>query len=124
MTALYHYTCAHRAPLVRADGVVIPGHHQKRDPGYSSGIRAIPWAAFAWLTDLEVPAREPLGLTMDLLRCDRTEFRFRAVEGAVLVPWVSVRRMYPWSVYLEQAGARPAHWYVSPDPVPVIESPR
>jgi hypothetical protein len=133
MNSYWHYTCGHRAPLIRDDGYVLPGHKVQRDPGTPSPIGAIPWAAYAWFTDLDLPARVPtldpmrdaLGLTMDLLRCDRVEYRFRAIEGARLIHWVDIRRNYPWSQFLEAApGARPAHWYVSVDPVPVIEAPR
>jgi hypothetical protein len=123
MSALFHYTCAHRAPGIRDDGLVIPGTKQQRDDG--SPIGAIPWATFAWFTDLDVPIRDALGLTMEILRCDRTEYRFRAIEGARLIAWTSVRRNYVWSPFLEAApGARPAHWYVSVDPVPVVEAAR
>jgi hypothetical protein len=125
MPSLYHYTCDHRAPLVRADGLVVPAHHLRRDDGRPNPVALIPWCAFAWFTDLEVPIRAALGLTSDLVACDRTEYRFRAIEGARLVHWTDIRRRYGWAEILETApGARPAHWYVSADPVPVIEAPQ
>jgi hypothetical protein len=119
---LYHFTCEHRVQHIRNDGIVVPGHHQKRDDGLPQA--AIPWAAFAWFTDLPVPSREPLGLTMDLLRCDRTEFRFRAITEGSLMPWLTVRRSYPWRHFLESPGTRPGNWFVSTESVPVIEDPR
>jgi hypothetical protein len=122
MPSYFHYTCEHRAPGIRDDGLVYPGHKQTH--GANADILGIPWAAYAWFTDLAVPAREPLGLTNEILVCDRTAFRFRAIDGARLVPWISIRRNHPWAGYLETGGARPAHWYVSVDPVPVIEAPR
>lgn len=125
-TAYFHYTCDHAAPLIRDDGLVIPGHKIQRDGAYPvGGVNTIPWAAYAWFTDLAVPIRDALGLTQELIRCDRTEYRFRAIEGARLIRWVDIRRNYPWSQFLEAApGARPMHWFVSVDPVPVIEAPR
>lgn len=119
---LFHFTCDHRVQGIRNDGVVIPGRHQRRDAGLPA--TGIPWADFAWFTDLAVPAREPLGLTMELIRCDRTEFRFRAISGSSLMPWLEVRRSYPWRHFLESAGTRPGNWYVSAESVPVIEDPR
>jgi hypothetical protein len=118
---LYHFTCAHRVQHIRDDGIVVPGQHLKRDDGLPA--TAIPWSAFAWFTDLSVPAREPLGLTMELLRCDRTAFRFRALTGSALMPWLEVRRGYPWRHFLESPGTRPGNWYVSAESVPVIEDP-
>lgn len=122
MTSYWHYTCAHSVEGIRDAGMVLPGH---KLPGASPRLIGIPWAAYAWFTDLEVPIRDALGLTQDLLVCDRAEYRFRAIEGARLIAWVTIRRNYPWSVFLEAApGARPAHWYVSVDPVPVVEDGR
>ena len=119
---LYHFTCSHRVQQIRDEGMVVPGHHLIGDDGLRT--TAIPWAGFAWFTDLAVPARLPLGLTSDLLICDRTEYRFRALAGSSLVPWMTVRRSHPWRVFLESAGARPANWYVSPEAVAVVEDPQ
>jgi hypothetical protein len=85
-----------------------------------------PWGVFAWFTDMPTPNRDALGLTSTILDCDRTAYRFRAELGGDLMRWTSVRRGYPgWAYELENAyGARPMHWYVSRDPVPVIEAPR
>lgn len=105
---LYHYTCEHRARLIREDGSVRPGWQLGAPP-------EIPWARFAWFTDMAVPARDALGLTSEILTCDRTEYRFEAAYvPPELVPWVSVRQGFRWAEYLESApGARPAHWWVS-----------
>lgn len=116
---LWHYTCAHQAPLIRADGYVRP----VRD--LAAPARHVPaWGAFAWFTDLAAPIREALGLTSWSLDCDRTAYRFRVEPGVEVVAWMSVRREYPWAWRLEsEPGARPAHWYVSAEPVPVREAP-
>lgn len=109
---LYHYTCGHRAPMIRQD--------QHIRPGNDLGTLKVPWSAFGWFTDMAVPVRDALGLTSYCLDCDRTEYRFTVLgEPAELVPWVSVRREYDdWGRLLESApGARPRHWWVSPLPV-------
>lgn len=81
---------------------------------------------FAWFTDLDVPIRDALGLTSTILACDRTRCRFRVTDASTVTPWVqAAARRTPWGQYLEQTdGARPMHWYVSTEPVPVIEAPR
>ena len=120
---LYHFTCQHGAEGIRDDGVVIPvAHLRRREPGLPEVL--VPWAEFVWFTDLDLPLRDCLGLTSYMLRCDRTEHRFRALSGSELVPWMTVRKRYPWRVALEVPGTRPVHWYVSTEPVPVVEAPR
>jgi hypothetical protein len=73
-----------------------------------------------WLTDLEVPDRKALGLTSDLLDCDRLEHR--VVVDVEAEHWPRYARRLPLELRrrLElAAGARPMHWYVSEHPVPV-----
>ena len=69
---------------------------------------------FLWLTDLDVPFRDALGLTSNILDCDRTEFQLRLSDPSHAKPWTEVRRDYPELWNLERAyGAQPMHWYVS-----------
>lgn len=115
MTALYHYTCDHGHSLI--DGVVIPATFQTQDALGGPG-------EYAWFTDLSVPIRDALGLTSTILDCDRTAHRYRVLDAECIRPWREARRVYRWGVDLEQApGARPAHWYVSTEPVPVVYDP-
>ena len=122
MPDLFHFTCAHRAPLIRADGYVRPlAELLDTEPARL----VVPWGAFAWFTDLAVPIRDALGLTSSILKCDRTEYRFRVFPPVEVTQWASVRREFPWAWELETAdGARPMHWWISADPIPVIEAPR
>lgn len=104
---LYHYTCDHGAGAICRDGVIL-----KPQPS-----PVMPHQRVLWLTDLDSPARKPLGLTMHTLDCDRTANKF-AVHGPVAVlHWPEARHLYfPrwWVEELEAAeGAMPMHWFVT-----------
>jgi hypothetical protein len=61
---LYHYCCSHSLEGIRKDGFLRPWRQV-----------ALGDVPLVWLTDLEVPDRKALGLTSDLLDCDRLEHR-------------------------------------------------
>lgn len=107
---LYHYTCAHFAQQLENDGILKPN----------------PKTGRAWLTDLETPIPEVLGLTRHSLYCDRTEFRFRLKEphetNGEVVPYHVLRKYLPELTRrsLELApGALLMHWWVTELPVAV-----
>lgn len=108
---LYHYTCEHGYQGIGASpaGVLLPN------------------AGLVWLTDLDVPVREALGLTSHTLSCDRTAYRYRAIAALAHVrPWSQARRSVPRDVReaLESApGVLPMHWWVSAWPVLVQFDP-
>jgi hypothetical protein len=100
---LFHFTCNERAAMILRD-------HNTLRPG-ALGL--------LWLTDLDVPYREPLGLTSHSLSCDRTQNRFEVTDLDDVVPWLNLRRELnrDWVAALESApGVMPAHWYVSITP--------
>jgi hypothetical protein len=109
---LFHYTCDH-------------GHQ-----GIGEGPAGIllPNDGLVWLTDLESPVREALGLTSHTLSCDRTQYRYRATAALAHVrPWTEARRQVRREVReaLEAApGAMPMHWWVSAWPVLVTYAPQ
>jgi hypothetical protein len=99
---LYHYTCSHTRPVVGTRGMLRPNPH--------------PWLGVSvlWLTDQDAPDRRGLGLTSNMLQCDRLEFRY-IVEAGDAKRWndyaasVSLRAR----MILESAsGARPDTWWV------------
>jgi len=101
---LYHYTCAHAAPHIERQRWLTGTPH--------------PWMPDAGplihLTDLDTPDRNALGLTMNLIRCDRTEYRV-TVSTTAAVHWPVFAHTIPREVRhaLESApGAMPMHWYV------------
>ncbi|MGH9252915.1 MAG: hypothetical protein ACRD0W_25905 [Acidimicrobiales bacterium] len=103
---LYHYTCDHGAARIGDSGILQPH------------------LGLVWLTDLDVPMREALGLTSHILNCDRIVHRYRVTDTASCQRWLTYlgRR---WQLDLELAdGARPAHWWVSEQPVPVVYDPK
>ena len=114
---LYHYTCGHAASLIRVAGWVVP-HRQIQFPDKPELI---------WLTDLDVPEREGLGLTSYSLHCDRTEHRVTVSAFAHDVwPWTAyarergLSRAYR-SVVEDCPGVMPMHWWVATVPLPVVE---
>jgi hypothetical protein len=117
---LFHFTCTHCAPLIARDGVLVPITDQL--------TRALPPEVLplVWLTDLPRPDRDGLGLTSVALHCDRTAARFTVARTADTVPWWEWRRAHPATravarVLEETPGARPAHWWVSERPVPIVD---
>lgn len=108
---LWHYTCHHRAKLIGRRGVLRPHLHPLLDD--------IP---VVWLTDLAVPDVDGLGLTSTTLRCDRTEVRYRVIEGHA-IPWREWRmtlRVDPVTISELTFGRRSRHWFVSTGPVAVV----
>lgn len=117
MKTLYHYTCDHGHSQI--DGHICP---LAWDDGLAIGTPGV----YAWFTDLAVPIKDALGLTSSVLNCDRTAHRYRVTGHTGIEPWVpEFRRIWTWGRELESApGARPAHWYVATEPVPVVYDPR
>lgn len=111
-TRLWHFTCSHSVASIERMGSLRPHFHPLLD------------TRLVWLTDLEQPFREALGLTSHTLMCDRAEHRFEALDTSTAVWWPSYARAHQIDRAtcrsLEMAdGAMPAHWWVSAKPVPV-----
>lgn len=99
---LYHYTCVH--------GVSGIDRTLTLDPD-----KAMLWRCI-WMTDLDHPDRRGLGLTSDILGCDRTRYRFTVPEPVKTQRWVDVRRQCPPGLreWLESVpGVLPMHWFLS-----------
>lgn len=115
---LWHYTCDHgRAGIDATEGFVVPARYQTDKVAGGPG-------EYAWFTDLATPARDALGLTSQILHCDRTAHRYRVTDATDVVPWTEVRRQWLWAEELESApGARPRHWFVATVAVPADYAP-
>lgn len=126
---LFHYTCAHAAPLIDADGVLRPwpdaaARARHARPGGQLADWPLP-DPLVWLTDLDSPLRDALGLTsVTLGDCDRAEVRYVTAAVGLCQPWTAYARALPPGARrrLEEAapGLLPWHWWVSQRPVPII----
>ncbi|WP_350351904.1 hypothetical protein ABS642_00895 [Microbacterium sp. A8/3-1] len=110
---LFHFTCDHGAIGIRESGMI----QINRPP--------LPGApAVLWLTDLEVPNRDGLGLTSRILSCDRTSHRFEVTRPHGVLHWNDAKREHFPRAQIEALeatpGAMPMHWYVSGLPQEVI----
>lgn len=119
MTALWHYTCDHGHEDIGAR--LVPGTWLQ--PG-----RRMPWTSrVVWLTDMAVPDRDALGLTMHIAACDRTVHRYRVTDDSAVVRYVEWAREALYRLQREQVenvpGALPMHWWVSDEPVSVEYDP-
>jgi hypothetical protein len=116
---VFHYTCEHGRAALGDSGELMTG--RMLNPRMPAWL----WMSdLVWMTDLSVPIRDALGLTMRLTGCDRTRHRYVVTDATHVVPWTSVRRTVSHPEDVEDVpGARPAHWYVSRVPVPVLYAP-
>lgn len=117
---LFHYTCDDGRAGIGDVGFL-------RSSAQLSGRTDLPdIARWIWLTDMETPDRNALGLTSQILGCDRMTHRYEvrwdyAADAAA--PWTQVRRLAPAveRQALESApGAKPRHWFVTRQPIEVV----
>lgn len=118
---LYHYTCGHSVKGIRREGKLTPNRHP-----------LLGMLELVWLTDLDIPDVDALGLTSHILKCRRTEYRATvdAADAVQAMHWPKLARHLRLTTgdqqilagvrELESApGARPMHWWVAFSPVPV-----
>lgn len=115
---LWHYTCDHAAPKIRASGML-----------HGSAHRMLPQIGpIVWLTDLDIGARVQLGLPPIQPGCDRVAYRV-TVELAEPLRWASwARRNLPkaqWTaVEANCPGSLVAQWWLSLASVPIVSIER
>lgn len=117
--SLYHYTCEHGRAGIGDVGRLLASVDlseksaamAKTDPGLRDLL------SWVWLTDLEAPDRDGLGLTMRLSKCDRTVHRYQVIDpGPGVARWTAVRRAFNPDLRAElegAPGAMPMHWFVA-----------
>jgi len=105
--------------MVTACGALIPNRHP-----FLPNLRPI-----VWLTTMERADAEALGLTSsDLVRCDRTEHRFRVTDTSSCFPWrAAVDNAPAWAIDpavidMLERGRRSDTWWISALPVPVARA--
>jgi len=111
-TTLWHFTCAHGAVAIGRRGVLQP-HPQP----VLGGMPLI------WFTSDPFPARDDVGLSSVMLRCDRMEHRYRATDTTGCFPWLALADdLDPRTVAMLSADRAPATWWVARTPVPAVAS--
>lgn len=108
---LLHYTCDHALPMIQRDWMLKPN--------------PVSYRQLIWLTDLETPNAQGLGLTMMMLKCDRTAHKV-VVETDAAVRWTTWahEQKVPLEIRLgldAAEGAMPLRWWVSQVPIPVVD---
>jgi hypothetical protein len=105
-------------------------HYTCRDHGGAkigeSGVLRLGVLGVLWLTDLEVPVIQALGLDNQIATCDRTELRYRVDDTSRVIPWMEFRRgVHPDMLNaLENVrSVMPRHWFVSLDPLSAVLDP-
>jgi hypothetical protein len=108
---MYHFTCDHGYAAILADnGMIRPNRHPM-----------LPQAPpLIWLTDLEEPSADDVGLTSALVRCNRLAHRFKIDEGQRAIPWLSSGVCHlanPRVVEALHLLGRPDHWWIALHPL-------
>lgn len=78
------------------------------------------WSWYIWLTDMPTPDRAGLGLTSHLIGCDRIVHRYRVTNQHGTQWWPTFARTIKDRRLEEAPGARPVHWWVAQQPIPVV----
>lgn len=126
MTAFWHYTCDHGRTGIGDFGVLRPPAAQKpslRVTALDDDERLM--NDLIWCTDLPEADIEALGLTSEILSCERWTYRYLVTNPRALVPFADVQHQFTpdTQVGLLEGGARPEHWWVSWRPLAVVYSP-
>jgi hypothetical protein len=106
--SLYHWTCAHGARGIRATGLIKPADWPLR---------------LIWLTTERRPRaglKQALGLTSNLLSCDRMTALFRVDDTEKCLRWLDTAHADTkyGQMLAEAPGADPSLWWVCSAPLP------
>ncbi|MFB9378578.1 hypothetical protein ACFFKU_06955 [Kineococcus gynurae] len=111
---LWHYCCDHSARGIRATRIVRPIW------------QPLLHLELSWWTDLTPPDRLGLGLTSQILSCDRIAHRFHPTTASrgLVEPWLTWLQRQPATLRqlgreLHLPGTLPRHWHVAERPVHV-----
>lgn len=127
---LYHFTCDHgRAGIGNLGELRSAADQSKKAAQIAASDPAMrDLLSWVWLTDLETPMRDALGLTQHLSKCDRTAHRYQVIDRRAAQPirWIEARRYFNPAVRDElesSPGAMPAHWFIAQSGVQVVYHP-
>lgn len=103
----YHFTCEHGHVDITKSGVLLPHVHP-----FAPALGPL-----LWLTDLEDPTQESVGLTASWTKCNRLQYRY-IVQSKAVVHWFDIRERAPkWLVADLESFGQPEHWLVVRRPV-------
>ena len=104
---LWHFTCSHGHIGIDRLGVLTPNRHPL--------MPAL--GPIVWLTSNSSPERNAVGLTSEMLPCDRMEYRYRVLDPSHAVPWSTVRgRVRPDVLEDLERFAVPSSWWITTRP--------
>lgn len=131
MRPLYHYTCEHHAQNLARTGRLVAGW----DLAALSTQIALTvnpltnlTSKLIWMTDLPDVTQETahmVGLTMELVKCDRTEYRFRVLQSPGITPFdmLKVPPFMQNALRELRKGVACNHIFVGTRPVQVVHQP-
>ena len=116
MTALYHFTCHHKAEQI---GAMLGSIQPHRQPVLLD-------LSLSWFTSMPGAGRAALGLTSKTLECDRMEalYEVEPDDERFVMPWADLKRLDGFAPLIDASrrleavrGTRPSLWWVSLQPV-------
>lgn len=122
---LFHYTCDHGRDAIGTEGFIAPPriHSPEVAERYPEELA---WLAdVVWLTNQPHPDPIALGLTSEILDCDRTRWRYRVTDSMGCESYMLAARSWlPRSAWQLTVGDhRPGLWWVARGWVPVELDP-
>lgn len=116
---MYHYTCDCALEKIEADNWLLK-------PNLLTAKFGLP--VVVWLTDMEQPDKQALGLTSRTLPCDRTQHRLAIPDTSSVVPWSQWCRANNFTRaqrdvlevsnrFGSASQAQPRRWFVSSKPI-------
>lgn len=108
----YHYTCDHGRRCIGDSGKLMP--HGSED-----------MPLVVWMTDLAEPDIIGLGLTSEILPCERWTYRYRITDERSVLPYTEIQHLIHPQVQLSlhHAGSLPQHWFISFQPLSAVYDP-
>lgn len=106
---LWHFTCEHGYRQIGTHGTLKPNRHVLLGDA----------PPVVWLTDLQSPERDAVGLTSRFITCDRMAYRYMVNEGTV-ERWADFADEHDVPLWVRadlESYGDPEHWFVSTRPL-------
>lgn len=121
MTILWHYTCEHGRWGIGEQGFVYPMAAYAPEAAARMPEEWRWLSTLAWFTDRTDLTPVALGLQASIIKCDRSQFRYRVLDTSRCTRWLEVAKDYPRDTRVELGigDHMPGAWWVATLPVPV-----